>query len=110
MIATPKIEMKPTAAEILKFVPVKSNAQTPPIERSSTLENTITASSTLRKAIYSKIRIIANDAGTMNMSRCSASCISSNSPLQTARYGASKSCLVFSWASATRRQDRDRER
>ena len=51
MMATPKIEMKPTAAEMLKFVPVSNRAQTPPIDRSSTLENTIMASSTLRKAM-----------------------------------------------------------
>ena len=30
-MATPKIEMKPTAAEMLKFVPVSSKAQTPPM-------------------------------------------------------------------------------
>ena len=37
MIATPKSEMKPTAAEMLKLVPVKYKAQTPPIARANTL-------------------------------------------------------------------------
>ena len=33
MMATPKIEMKPTAAEMLKLVPVSSSAQTPPMRQ-----------------------------------------------------------------------------
>ena len=30
MMATPKIDVKPTAAAMLKFVPVRNNAQMPP--------------------------------------------------------------------------------
>ena len=40
MMATPKIEMKPTAAEMLKFVPVSSSAQMPPSDRATTLDRT----------------------------------------------------------------------
>ena len=50
MMATPKSEMKPTAAEMLKLVPVRYKAQTPPIARSNTLLMTTTASSQDRKA------------------------------------------------------------
>ena len=39
MIATPKIDTKPTAAEMLKFVPVNSRPQTPPIDSASTFES-----------------------------------------------------------------------
>ena len=37
MMATPKSEMKPTAAEMLKLVPVRHKAQTPPIVIAKTL-------------------------------------------------------------------------
>ena len=37
--------MKPTAAEMLKLVPVSSSAQMPPIDRASTLDSTTSASS-----------------------------------------------------------------
>ena len=50
MMATPKIEMKPTAAEMLKLVPVSSSAQMPPSDRASTLDSTTSASSSERKA------------------------------------------------------------
>ena len=50
MMATPKIEMKPTAAEMLKFVPVSNRAQTPPIDRATTLDSTRKASRKERKA------------------------------------------------------------
>ena len=50
MIATPKSEMKPTAAEMLKLVPVRYKAQMPPIARAKTLLMTTTASSHERKA------------------------------------------------------------
>jgi len=45
MMATPKIEMKPTAAEMLKFVPVSISAQMPPIDSAATLVNTTIVSS-----------------------------------------------------------------
>ena len=37
MMATPNSDTKPTAAEMLKLVPVRYNAQMPPIARSNTL-------------------------------------------------------------------------
>jgi hypothetical protein len=48
--ATPRIEMKPTPAEMLKFSPVIFNAQNPPTAIASTLPNTTSASSWDRKA------------------------------------------------------------
>ena len=50
MIATPKIDTKPTAAEMLKFVLVSHKAQTPPIESATTSQKTKPASSQERKA------------------------------------------------------------
>ena len=43
---TPKIEMKPTPAEMLKFEPVRINAQMPPIVITITLAKTTATSST----------------------------------------------------------------
>jgi len=38
MTATPRIEMNPTAAEMLKFSPVSQSAQTPPGDIATTFE------------------------------------------------------------------------
>ena len=43
-IATPKSEMNPTAAEILKSVPVTISENTPPISAKGTASSTSTAS------------------------------------------------------------------
>ena len=51
MTATPNSEMKPTAAEMLKLVPVRYKAQMPPMERSSTLDKITTTSRSERNAI-----------------------------------------------------------
>ncbi len=50
MTATPRMEMKPTAAEMLKFRPVSFSAQTPPSAIASTLANTTAASRSERNA------------------------------------------------------------
>ena len=47
---TPKIEMNPTAAEMLKWVPVKNSAQMPPQNSNSTLESTSPTSTNEWKA------------------------------------------------------------
>ena len=52
MMATPKIEMKPTAAEMLKLRARQHRAQMPPIDSSTTLDSTANASSSERKARY----------------------------------------------------------
>ena len=85
MMDTPKSEMKPTAAEMLKVVPVRKSAQTPPIEAARTLPSTTTASSQERRAEYKSARISPSDMGTIHNNRVWASCICSNSPDQTAR-------------------------
>ena len=85
MMATPNSDTKPTAAEMLKLVPVRYSAQMPPMARARTLLSTTTASRNERKAVYSRMKIRPSDSGMMISKRPSASSISSNSPLQTAR-------------------------
>jgi len=84
--ATPKIEMNPTAAEMLKLVSVINNAKRLPKRERMTLVDTIIASRKLRNAC-TKDEDLASEIGTTNSRRVAAS-ISSNSPLHTARYGA----------------------
>ena len=81
--ATPKIEMKPTAAEIENGVPVSLSAQTPPIVAATTLTMTSSASFIELNAVYSRIRIRPIESGTIHISRSLASCIWANSPDQS---------------------------
>ena len=85
MMAIPKRETKPTAAAILKLVPVKYNAQMPPTATSKTLLKITSVSRIERKAEYRRMKIRVSDKGMIHMSRPLASSICSNSPLQTAR-------------------------
>ncbi len=57
MMATPNRDTKPTAAEMLKLVPVKYKVQMPPTARASTLDRITTTSSIERKATYSSVKI-----------------------------------------------------
>ena len=85
MMATPKIDTKPTADEMLKCVPVRNSPQMPPTESASTFANTSRLSRNERNASYSSRKINVSDAGMISISRASAFSISSNSPLHTIR-------------------------
>ena len=51
MMATPNSDTKPTAAEMLKLVPVRYNAQMPPTATSKTLLKITIVSRNERKAV-----------------------------------------------------------
>ena len=84
MMAIPKSETKPTAAETLKLVPVRYKDQMPPTATSKTLLKITIVSRTERNAAYSRMKIRPRDKGMIHKSRPLASSICSNSPLQTA--------------------------
>ena len=84
MMAIPKSETKPTAAETLKLVPVRYNDQMPPTATSKTLLKITIVSRNERNATYSRMKMRPSDKGMIHMSRPLASSICSNSPLQTA--------------------------
>ncbi len=77
MIATPKIDVNPTAAEMLKFVPVRNSR---PQAAQRELKNVEQGEHDCRiqerpNARYSSMKIIASDSGMMNISRRSPSSI-----------------------------------
>ena len=71
MMATPNSDTKPTAAEMLKCVPVNSSAHRPPIDRSRTLDKTTMVSRKERKAMYGSTRIKPSDSWMMTSSLAS---------------------------------------
>ena len=85
MMAIPNSDTNPTAADTLKFVPVRYSAQMPPTPTSKTFVKTTIASRNDLKAEYSRMKIKPSEIGMMNNIRVSASCICSNSPLQTVK-------------------------
>ena len=101
MTATPRIEMNPTAAEMLKFSPAIFNAHTPPTPTPSTFANTTAASSHDRNAKYRNTAISTSETRNIRAIRFSASSICLNSPLHSVRYGMVMSGSTLALASAT---------
>ena len=86
MMATPNSDTKPTAAEMLKLVPVRYSAQMPPTATSKTLLKTTIASRNEWNADVEQDEDQAQrQRDDDHQVGRSASSICSNSPLQTAR-------------------------
>ena len=78
--ATPNSEMKPTAAETLKFRPATQSPRMPPATANGMLESASRLSRIELNRLYSSIRISSSESGTISASRFLASCSAPNSP------------------------------
>ena len=101
---TPKTAMYPTAAEMLKLVPERYNANVPPMSANGRFNMISSASPKDWNVLKSRMKMIQTTSGTMMVRRANARCWSSNRPLQTMLYpgGNLTAESTFRMASATR--------
>ena len=88
MIATPKSEMKPTAAEMLKLVSGQVQGPDPADRQGEHIADALPRRQATSGTPNTRARrSVPARAARSTVRRASAPCISSNSPHQTARYG-----------------------
>ena len=104
MIATPKSEMKPTAAEMLKCVPVSQQRPDAAHRQGQHVGQHHEANPAgLRKAMYSRTKITPSESGITNIKRPSACFhfLELAAPHGAVGSGRRKESGRLAWASAT---------